>query len=233
MIQTYNYIVIDDEPLAREIVRTFAGNIEWMKLLGEFGSASQSFELIHSEVCDMVFLDINMPKINGLDFVKSLKNPPLFVFMTAYREFAVEAFELNAVDYLVKPFSFDRFLQAATKMQQLLQANNHKQTKIKDYILVKSDTRFIKIEFSSIIYIEAYREYVKIHTVDGVILSLISMKSIFDDLPKEMFFRIHRSFIISIKYLEVIQGFEVVVHGATLPVSREVRDELILFLQNQ
>lgn len=232
-MQQYNYIIIDDEPLAREIVRTFAGNIEWMKLLAEFGSAGQSFELINSEVCDMVFLDINMPKINGLDFVKSLKNPPLFVFMTAYREFAVEAFELNAVDYLVKPFSFDRFLQAATKMQQLLQVNNHKQVKSKNYILVKSDTRFIKVEIESIFYIEAYREYVKIHTTDGVILSLTSMKTILDDLPKETFFRIHRSFIISIKYLEVIQGFEVVVHGTTLPVSREVRDELILFLQNR
>lgn len=230
-MQKYKYIVIDDEPLAREIIINFAANVDWLELTGEFGSASAAMAAIN--ICDIVFIDINMPKISGLDFIKSLKNPPLFVFTTAYREFAVEAFELNAVDYLVKPFSFDRFLQSTNKLYLNLQSNSQPEsTQSKDFILVKTDTRYVKIEIPTIKYIEAYREYVKIHTTEKVVLSLISMKKLQEMLPADLFFRIHRSYIISIKHLDIIQGFEVKLGDATLPISRDLRDELLMFLQN-
>lgn len=230
-MQMYKYIVIDDEPLAREIIINFAANVDWLELAGEFGSASAAMDAVNS--CDIVFIDINMPKISGLDFIKSLKNPPLFVFTTAYREFAVEAFELNAVDYLVKPFSFDRFLQSTNKLYLQLQTNSQPDSsQSRDFILVKTDTRYVKIEIPTIKYIEAYREYVKIHTTEKVVLSLISMKKLQEMLPADLFFRIHRSYIISIKHLDIIQGFEAKLGDATLPISRDLRDELLLFLQN-
>lgn len=241
MQKKYKYIIIDDEPLAREIIRNFANNIEWLELVGQFPSANQAFPIINSNECDIVFIDINMPKINGLDFIKSLKSAPLFVFSTAFREYAVEAFELNAVDYLLKPFSFDRFLQACNKLYEKLEskseqaneANLLNKANTKDFILVKSDTRFIKIEIDKIIYIEAYREYVKIHCTDQMVLSLISMKSIMELVPKDMFYRIHRSYIISIKYVEMIQGFDLIINKISLPISRELRDDFIEFLQNK
>ena len=233
-MQKYTYMIIDDEPLAREVIRHHAQNIEWLECVGEFGAAAPALTSIQSGGCDMVFLDITMPKINGVEFIKSLAHPPLFIFTTAYREYAVEAFELSAVDYLVKPFSFDRFLQAAMKAYQLLQARTPvSPRREKEFILIKSDTRFINVEIDSIVYIEAYREYVKIHTTDTTILSLTSMKNIADMLPAEMFFRIHRSYLISIQYLDMIQGYEAIVAGTTLPVSRDTRDELIEFLQKR
>jgi DNA-binding LytR/AlgR family response regulator len=228
----YNFIIVEDEPLAREIIRTYSERIDNINITGEYSNANDSIAAISSLECDFAVIDINMPKISGIELIKSIKNPPEFIITTANREFAVEAFEINAVDYLVKPFSFDRYLSAVNKIIQKL---SYKFAKIqipdKDFIMVKSDNMFIKIEISEIYYIEAYREYVKIHTRNSTILSLVSMKNILDMLPKDKFFRIHRSFIISIKHLDFVRGFEVIINNKTLPISRELKDEFILMLQ--
>lgn len=233
-MKTINYIIIDDEPLARDIIRTFADKISWLKLKGQFANASSAYSMMLSPDTHLAFVDINMPQISGIDLIKSLKNPPQFIFTTAYREYAVTAFEINAVDYLVKPFAFDRFLQAINKAANILNlANKENQPQEKDFIIVKSDNRHIKININSIIYIEAYREYVKIHTTDSIVLSLLSMKTILEMLPKVQFFRIHRSYIISLKHLDYVQGFEVFVNNTKLPISREIKDDFLLFLQNK
>jgi DNA-binding LytR/AlgR family response regulator len=187
--------------------------------------------LLKKNEVDLVFLDIQMPEITGVDFVKSLENPPMIVFTTAYAEYAVEGFELDAVDYLLKPVSkerFDKAVQKAYEYQKLKSGGNTETTELEeDYIFVKANQKLIKISYDEILYVEAFADYVKIFIPDRRIVTLQTMKKMEVKLPAEKFCRIHRSFIVGLKHIESYNTSEVEIDNKRLPIGKNYKDRFM------
>lgn len=220
-------IIIDDEPLARKGLKEYVQDISYLELLGDFDNPLKAMDCIAERKPDLLFLDIQMPKISGLDFFKNLANPPLVIFTTAYPQYAVEGFDLCAVDYLLKPFSFERFLKAIQKAHHLVAERNSLETDITpadDHFFIKADNRIIKISFSDIIYAEALQNYVAIQTSTKKYLSYITFKTLEDYLPHNKFIRIHKSYIVSLDKVESIEGNELKLSNYSLPISRSLKD---------
>ncbi len=236
-----NVIIVDDEPLAQDVLETYIEKIPELKLIQKCSNAFEANEALKNNAIDLMFLDIQMPQLTGIDFLKTLKKPPLVVFTTAYSNYAIEGFELNALDYLLKPISMERFLKAVNKaMDQLdLQQRDkapapaaHAEADEKvDFIFVKADKKLVKVNFEEIIYIEGLKDYVIIRTDKGRIITLQTMKSLEDKLPPSQFKRIHRSYIVNINKINAIVGnmVEVMEKNAAkhLPVGKNYRDELL------
>jgi DNA-binding LytR/AlgR family response regulator len=223
-------IIIDDEPLARKGLREYVQDVEFLKLAGEFDNPLKAADTLLNEKIDLVFLDIQMPKITGLEFIKTLSQPPMVIFTTAYPQHAVEGFDLNAVDYLLKPFSFERFFKAVLKAKSLFDGS--KQTASipgsgQDYFFIKSDTKLVKIQFENILYVEALQNYVAIHTKEKKYISYLTFKSVEDNLPRDQFLKIHKSFIVSIGKIDAIEGNEIKIGSHSLPISRTSKDEVM------
>ncbi|MBZ4191427.1 LytR/AlgR family response regulator transcription factor [Niabella beijingensis] len=212
-----NAIAIDDEPLALEIIRDFCGRMPGIELIAFFDDAVTGRQFVEDHPPDLLFLDIHMPDINGLDLVNSLSAPPMLIFTTAHKEFALEGFELEAVDYLLKPFSFGRFEKAIHKAAKFYQPHKQPQP---DSLFVYAEYRMMKILFTDIIYIESLDDYIKIHLKNGrFILTLLSLKKVAEKLPAG-FMRIHRSYIVSSKQIDSFLGRKLrLISGAELPVS--------------
>lgn len=227
--------IIDDEPLARELLKNYISKVEFIELVGEFKSINDY--LVNSDLLfDLLILDINMPKISGLEYIKTNDVPIPFILSTAYREFAIDAFELNAIDYLVKPFSFERFLKAINKAKNTF-SNNFNQIKetnslSKDYFFVKSNNKLIKISFDDILYIEALAEYVKIVTNSQSYLTLLRMKDLEENLPNDNFYRVHRSYLVAINKIDFIKGNIINIKNKEINISREVKEDFIKFISN-
>ena len=223
-------VIIDDEPIARNILRDYIGRDERLLLAGSYKSAGDALKEIGMKQLLLIFLDINMPGISGFEMLRSMPYQPYVVFTTAYREYALEGFNLNAVDYLLKPFSFERFLQAVNKAY-LLFASQQQDIKMiphdQDYIFVKSDGKLVKININDIYFIEALREYVKLCTVQGNYITYQSMQHLEEKLPSEKFFRVHRSYIIALHHVQMIEGNTVLVNKMTIPISRSCKDEFL------
>lgn len=229
-------IAIDDEPLVLNLVRKYADQIPYLDLIDTFESGFDAFELIQNQAIDLIFLDINMPDLNGIQFLKSLNQNPLVIFITAYEKYALQAYELDVVDYLLKPYGFDRFLRAVNKAVELKKVrsqshlspgqsptNSSQDTSQDkpDYIFVKSDYQLLKINFSQIDYIQGYRDYVKIY-LDGEknpVLSLQTLKSIESKLDPEHFLRAHRSYIISINKISLVRNNKVLIGKIEIPIG--------------
>lgn len=203
MIRT---LIVDDEPLALDILETYIGQVPDMELVGKCHNAIDANSILQKEKVDLLLLDIQMPQLSGIDFIRTVQNPPLLIFTTAYPEFAVQGFELNAVDYLLKPISFDRFLKAINKVSEKLQDPSFLVESNADFIFVKSDKKLVKLFFNDILYIEGLKDYVIIHTDAGRIITLQTMKSLEEKLPNPVFLRCHRSFIVNINRLHAIAG---------------------------
>lgn len=213
-----NCIIIDDEPSSQIVLKTFIGRIDFLHLSGVCNNAVEALSLLQSNTSiNLLFLDINMPKISGLSFYRSLQNPPLVIFTTAYPEYAIEGFEVSAIDYLLKPFSFDRFFTAVNKVVDKM---NTKTLAVTDeFILIKADKKLHKIAISSIIYIEAFGDYVKIHQNDHFLLTNATFKKILASLPKQLIVQVHKSFAINLKNINIIEGNQIVVKNHKIPIG--------------
>jgi len=227
------FLIVDDEPLAQRVIEKYAADIPTIEIAGKCESAFEAMEFIYNNEVDLLFLDINMPKLSGMDFLKSLKNPPIVVVTTAYRDYAVESYELDVVDYLKKPFSFERFFKAVQKAQEKFKYKQKKDktpvvevktTKEENYIFIKADGKIYKVDYNSIMFIQAFGDYVKIFTQDSKILSSQSMKAMEDILPKEKFTRVHRSYIISLDKINLIMGNTVKILEHEIPVGKSYRN---------
>jgi DNA-binding LytR/AlgR family response regulator len=222
-------IIVEDEPLAREGLKSYIREIDFLDLVATCENALEANDAISSQNPDLMFLDIQMPKITGLDFLKSLKQPPLVIFTTAYPNYALQGFELDVIDYLVKPYPFDRFLKAVNKAREMHLLKNQKlpTENIKDHIFLKVDNVLKRINFKDILYVEGMENYIAIHTNEGRLITLMTMKSIEESLPSQMFLRVHKTYIISKPKVKGIVGNEIDMGSKKLPFSRSRRAEII------
>ncbi len=225
-------LVIDDEPLAQRVIERYAENLSYLQIVKKCNTAIEAIEVLHHESIDLLFLDINMPKLTGIDFLRTLKNPPLVIITTAYAEYAIQGYELDVVDYLMKPFAFERFYKAVQKAEEILNAREIQHFENKelekgedDFIFVKSSKKTYKVNLSDILYIEALGDYVKIHTTDKMIVSYQSLKNIETLLPPKQFPRIHKSFIIALSRIDLIEGNQVKIRDRMLPVGTNFKNE--------
>jgi two-component system, LytTR family, response regulator len=224
-----NCIIIDDEPLARKGLKEYIADAGFLNLLGEYDNALKANEIIHSGEVQLLFLDIQMPKLNGLDFFKTLSHPPPVIFTTAFPQYALDGFEVNALDYLVKPISFDRFLKAAQKAREFYEVRekNNEEAATSEYFFVKADNKLIRIFFREILYVEALQNYVTIHTADKKYMTYLTFKSIEDYLPSDKFFKVHKSYIIAADKIDSIEGNDIRIGQQHIPVSRTLKDEVM------
>lgn len=223
-------IAIDDEPLALEQIADYIRKTPFLKLLGLCESALLALDLLATTPIDLMYVDISMPDLSGLDFVRSLENPPKIVFVTAYTEHALESYRVDAIDYLLKPVSYSDFLKSANKIKTWFITNQQNSTEInsnKDFLFIKSDYKILRINFDDIKYIEGMNEYIRIHlTHSKPVMTLLSMKSIENQLPPDRFMRVHRSYIISLSKISVIERNHIVFDGKVyIPVSEQYKEK--------
>lgn len=219
---TLNCIIIDDEPLAAELLASYARKTLFLNLIGVFNSAVEGIKVIRENRVDLIFLDIQMPELSGLEFAKILPKETKIIFTTAFSQYAVDGYKANAVDYLMKPVSYDDFLAGANRALECFRSVRQSENASDDrFIFVKSEYKLVKIMFDDILYIEGLKDYVKIYLTDGrdPVMSLMNMKKIEESLPKPEFMRIHRSYIVHMRKIEGIDRFRVVIGNAILPIS--------------
>lgn len=219
---TLNCIIIDDEPLAAELLASYARKTLFLNLIGVFNSAVEGIKVIRENRVDLIFLDIQMPELSGLEFAKILPKETKIIFTTAFSQYAVDGYKANAVDYLMKPVSYDDFLAGANRALEWFRSVCQSENASDDrFIFVKSEYKLVKIMFDDILYIEGLKDYVKIYLTDGrdPVMSLMNMKKIEESLPKPEFMRIHRSYIVHMRKIEGIDRFRVVIGNAILPIS--------------
>jgi DNA-binding LytR/AlgR family response regulator len=244
-----NVIIVDDEPLALDIMETLIERMPELKIIARCNNAFEANDALKNNEIDLMFLDIQMPQLTGIEFLRTLSKPPMVVFTTAYPNYAIEGFELNAIDYLLKPISMDRFMKAVNKATE--QYNLHRKEEAPasnsnsiavgteggetDYIFVKSDKKLVRVRFADILYIEGLKDYVIIRTETGRVISLQTMKSLEDKLPLGQFVRIHRSYIVGMDKIVAIVGnmVEVMEKGQVkhLPIGKNYRDELLEMIE--
>ena len=227
-----NCIVIDDEPLARQGIKEYIGEVDFLNFVGEFESPLKATSLLSTTGVQLIFLDIQMPKITGLDFFKTLKNPPPVIFTTAYPQFALDGFDLNALDYLVKPISLERFLKAAHKAKEFydLRSRNQNESNKEDYtdhVFIKVDGKLVKILLENILFVEALQNYVAVHTKEKKYVSYLTLQSIAEFLPADTFIKTHKSFIVAINKVDSIDGNNLQIANHLIPVSRSQKEEVM------
>jgi DNA-binding LytR/AlgR family response regulator len=228
MSKKLHTLIVEDEPLAREGLQMYVRDAGFLDLKEVCEDAVAANQALTTHEIDLMFLDIQMPKVTGVDFLKSITNPPMVIFTTAYPNFALQGFELDVIDYLVKPYPFNRFLKAVNKARDFFELKNRPSQAItNEFFFVKCDHRYEKIEHKDVLYIEGMENYAVIHVPDRKYITLMRMKNIEAILPPSMFIRIHKSYIVSRKAITAIDGNEVVIANRTLPISKE-RKALIL-----
>ncbi|MDB5209586.1 MAG: response regulator [Sediminibacterium sp.] len=214
-------IAIDDEPLALELIKQYIERVPELQLVQTFDDAITGGEFLRANTIDLLFIDINMPDITGIELVRSLKDKPATIFTTAYKKFAFEGFELEAVDYLLKPISFERFLKAARRVIDFHAVKYPAKAATDEHFFVRSEYRMVKIEMNEIDYIEGLEDYIKIHLTNvKPVLTLMTLKAVLEKLPEEKFQRIHRSYIVPVNKVQSILNRKLTLaNGAELPVS--------------
>lgn len=235
---TYKCLIVDDEALARQLIETHLTQIPELELVHACSSAIEAGQFLKSNKVDLLFLDIQMPALSGIDFLKSLVHPPKIIFTTAYSEFAIEGYELNVVDYLLKPITFHRFSKAVSKVIEILDLENQiKEPSVihthNTSIVIKSGYQLIKIDLADILYIEGLHKYVKIVTKEKNYTSLIGLTAFENELPNDKFYRCHRSFIVNVQKIQVIDGNQALIHSFHIPISKNNKEELISKMGNK
>lgn len=228
-------IIVDDEPMARDVIRRYIQKIPTLKLMGEFGNAIEATVFLQEQPVDMIFLDIKMPQLSGTEFVRSLRNVPKIIFTTAHKEFAHEGFELDVVDYLLKPIRFDRFLRAMNKAfpQKYQETETHasianeESRSAASFIYVRVDRKMVRVLLDDIQYVESDKDYVKIFTEKGFIITRQTITSIESMLPDSQFTRIHRSYIISLNKLKSFTAETVEIGNKELPIGKVYRNNFL------
>jgi DNA-binding LytR/AlgR family response regulator len=222
-------MIVDDEPLAQQVLQNYITRVPDLKLQHTCRTAMEAFELLHKEKIDLLFLDIHMPVMDGLSFLRSLKNPPSVIFTTAFPEHALEGFDLDAVDYLLKPIPFERFLKAVNKtMEQRRSPQNAEATASSDFMFVKADNKLVKVNFGDILFVEAMKDYLRIYLRDGKkVIVHHTMKKMEETLPSDRFIRVHKSFIASLQAIKSISGNMVEVESHELPIGALYKEQLL------
>ncbi len=226
MKRKYNVLIVDDEFLARKLLSEYVSKVDFLQLIDTCSDATKAMEVINEEHIDILLLDIQMPDISGMEMLKLMNNKPAVILTTAYSEYAVDAFALGVVDYLLKPFDYARFLQAVNKAVNTISTDTQSDA-VNDYLMVKADYKLYKVNFDDLLFIEGQHEYVTFHTKTKRITALYSLKNLEDTLPKDRFVRTHKSFIVSIKNIEDIDKVNVTVAGNKIPVGASYREALI------
>ncbi|MEC3907627.1 LytTR family DNA-binding domain-containing protein [Tamlana sp. 2201CG12-4] len=225
-------IIVDDEPLARDVIETFISRIESLDLVATCSSAHEAFNILLQHHIDLIFLDIHMPELKGTEFLKGLPLSPMVVFTTAYSDHALEAYNLDVIDYLVKPIEFSRFLKAINKVYKQIKPDEGSALKLSEapdieqekFIYLKIEKKMQKIYLKDILYIESLKNYVKVKIIDREVIAYKRISAIHESLPNKKFLRVHRSFIVSIDYIESFSPVEVEIKGHKIPIGRKYRD---------
>lgn len=228
-----NCIIVDDEALARKGLEKYVKEIDFLELKDVCKNALQANAIINREKIDLLFLDIEMPMLSGIDFLKSLKHAPKVIFTTAYSEHAIESFEFDVVDYLVKPISFERFLQAANKAHRfisgetpLVKTENNKEQK-EEYVFIKTDKQLVKLLVNDILFIEAMQNYIRIITKEKSHITLVPLKKVLDILPQRDFIQVHKSYVISKLKVEAIVDNHILIEEHKIPIARSLKEEVL------
>lgn len=229
-----NCVIIDDEPLAREGIANYVQEIDFLHLVKVCENPVELIKLLDQHRIDLIFLDIQMPKINGIDFLKMMQDPPMVIITTAFPSYALEGFQLNVLDYLLKPITFDRFFKSANKAKDYYQLINRanspdlaKTDNINDYFFIKCGSKYEKIHFDDILYVEGMQNYITIYTSRGKYITLLYLKNLEQNLNSKLFIRVHKSYIVSIHKIDSIQGNEIFIQSHRIPISRNYRDQVI------
>ncbi|KAA5535060.1 response regulator transcription factor [Taibaiella lutea] len=247
-IQKLNCLIVDDEPLAQDVLANHIGKVPQLHLIQKSNNAIEAFEAIHKNHIDLLFLDINMPVMSGLSFLRSLKDPPAVILTTAYTEYALEGYELDVIDYLLKPIPFDRFLKAVNKAIAKLQLSGKQIQHIteehipnashavqpaaatdKQYFFIKADGKLVKVNYADIKFIEGMKDYLKIHTTTGMIVTHYTMKAMEEQLPSDKFMRVHKSYIIALNAIKAIEGNIIFLdkEKAEVPLGNSFKEALL------
>ncbi|MCK8481182.1 LytR/AlgR family response regulator transcription factor [Psychroserpens algicola] len=227
-------LIVDDEAIAREIIETHLSHIKNVTIVASCSNAIEAFSYINKHAIDLVFLDINMPEISGISFAKSINSAIKVVFTTAYRDYAVEGFELKAVDYLLKPISFESLQKSVQNYFEIYRKTQHSKLvtyEASDFMFVRSERKMIKVDYDAIIYIESYSDYLKIHLENHTIVTRETISAIEAKLPSQQFFRIHRSYIIAIKSIQSFTNEHVTIQNKALPISRSYKKAVLKHLE--
>ena len=223
-------LIVDDEPIARKLLREFIEDIPFLELIAEAENPLRAQTVLDSEPVDLMFLDVNMPKITGLEFLRSGKSLPMVIMTTAYAEHALDGFNLDVLDYLVKPFSFERFLKACNKAKEYhllkLQAEKNNHTD-ENYFFVKCNGRVEKILYEELFYVEASLNYVTLHTSRGKMIVYLTVKGIMESLPAKIFLKVHKSYIVNLEKVSSLEGNIIHIGKAEIPISQNAHDEVI------
>lgn len=223
---TFKCIIVDDEPPATRILENYIGKVNFLEKVGVFNDSLKALEFLNTQTVDVIFLDIQMPQLTGLQISRIISKDIKVIFTTAYPDFALEGFELNAVDYLLKPISFERFYQAVSKLNSELKTIVSNQSNATDFIFIKTDgkNKFQKVFLSDILYVESLQNYVCLHTSKQQIVTHSSLKNVIESLPENDFIQIHKSHIISLKHIESTDNFSVFINGKELPIGATFKE---------
>jgi DNA-binding LytR/AlgR family response regulator len=234
-IKTIRCLVVDDEPPAREIISCYISKVDTLQLAGECANALEAFSVLQKHSVDLLFLDIRMPQLNGNDFLKTLKHPPKVIFTTAYHEYALEGYELDVVDYLMKPVPFDRFLKAVNKAYpagaSLIPTETNRLLNNDAFVYFRVDRKMVKVMLSDVLYIESMKDYIKIFTGEGTLITKQSISSVEEMLPESEFARVHRSYIVSLKKIRSFTSELMEVSNTTIPIGKLYRNGILKKLQ--
>lgn len=222
-----NCIIVEDEPLAVKVLTDYISQVPFLQLQATFKDAILATQYLRDHLCDLIFLDIHLPKLKGMAFLKTLSRPPAVIITTAYHQYAIEGFDLNVSDYLLKPFEFERFLVAVNKIKTAAKPNSSETQESKDHLFVNMQKKKVKILFSEIVYIESQREYIRIVTTKTAYLTKMGTHEIEALLPSPFFKRVHRSFIISTSKIDSYTSESIELHGISIPIGRGYRDILL------
>ncbi len=218
-------LIVEDEPLAADVLTDYARQVSFLSVVKVCTDAIQALELLQEKSIDLIFLDIHLPGLKGLDFLKTLKNPPAVIITTAYHEYAIQGYELNVVDYLLKPIEFKRFLEAVNKVKTPLTQPR------KETISIHSDKKTVIIPLNEILFIESQKEYISIQTTSGKHISKYALSKIEEELNPEKFLRVHRSFIVAIEQIKAFNATAIEISGKSIPIGGNYRDSIIQKLE--
>ncbi|WP_299821426.1 response regulator transcription factor [uncultured Pontibacter sp.] len=240
---TIRCIAVDDEPLALDIIESYISKLPFLKLIKTCSSATEAMQVLQDEQVDLMFLDIEMPELTGIQFLNILKHQPMIIFTTAYPDYALEGFNQDAVDYLLKPIPFDRFLKAVTKAQERMQRNGKPEASAsaaatqqpqhheQDFMFVKADYKTIRVDFRDILWIEGLKDYIIIQTKDQKIITLLSMNKMMEKLPDSKFLRVHRSFIVSLQKIDSIEKSRIKIGNKEIPIGEVYKEQFLKWVE--
>ncbi len=225
-----NCLIIDDEPLARKGLEEHVQEIDFLHCVASCENALKAAPHLNEQKIDLIYLDIQMPKVSGIDFLKSLKNSPLTIITTAYSNYALEGYTLDVIDYLVKPITFQRFLKASQKALEFFQLKSRAENSSAppvDYFFVRCDHKFEKVFFRDVSYVEGMQNYAVIHVAGRKLITYITLTSLENQLPEDQFLKVHKSFLISVPHVKAIDGDEIILEHARIPISRTLREQVV------